>query len=92
MDGVWLTGRLICRNQAEAQIVRQQLDRHVEATRAELGCVSFDVVPTADPLVWLVGEHFADRVAFRAHQDRVAASEWGRATADIERDYTVTGA
>jgi hypothetical protein len=30
-----------------------------------------------------------DQAAFDSHQARVQASEWGRATAGIERDYVV---
>jgi hypothetical protein len=42
-------------------------------------------------LVWQVEERFRDADAFRAHQERVRASEWGHATAGIERRYTVEG-
>lgn len=41
--------------------------------------------------MWSVAEPFAGAEAFRAHQERVAASEWGRATQGIERAYTVSG-
>ncbi|MEZ5086110.1 MAG: hypothetical protein R2722_07640 [Tessaracoccus sp.] len=39
--------------------------------------------------MWQVDELFVDAAAFAAHQDRVARSEWGRATAGIERRYTI---
>ena len=87
-----LEGRLICANAAEAEIVRRALPAHVAATRAEPGCLSFDVVPAEDPLVWTVTETFADRAAFDAHQARTRNSEWGRETARIARDYSVTEA
>lgn len=86
-----LTGRLICRDEAEAAIVRDQLPAHVALTRAEPGCLSFAVTPGAEPLVWEVAERFVDAAAFTAHQQRVRASVWGRATAGIERDYEVSG-
>jgi hypothetical protein len=48
----------------------------------------FEVTETADPLVWQVEEEFASPEWFTRHQERTAASEWGRATAGITRDYT----
>ena len=91
VTAVYLTGQLVCRDSEEVAIVVQHLDRHVTLTRAEPGCVSFGVTPTGDPLVWQVDEHFSDPDAFRLHQDRVAGSIWGRATAGIERRYTIVG-
>jgi len=85
--GVRLTGQLVCRNAAEATVVRKNLPEHSRLTRAEPGCVSFDVEPTDDPLVWQVDECFVDEVSFRRHQMRVADSTWGRATEGIERRY-----
>lgn len=91
MNDVRLSGQLICTDQAQVELVHAQLPLHVALTRAESGCLAFDVVQTANPLVWQVDERFADATAFRAHQQRVASSEWGRATAGIERDYVVDG-
>lgn len=87
---ITLTGRLICADHAEAEIVRRHLDRHSELTRAEPGCLHFCVAETDDPLVWEVSERFVDRPAFDAHQHRVRASEWGRVTAGIARDYAIS--
>ncbi|HKT56197.1 MAG TPA: antibiotic biosynthesis monooxygenase [Microbacterium sp.] len=89
MTTITLTGRLICADDDEAATVLRHLDRHIELTRAESGCLQFDVEPTADPLVWTVCERFVDRSAFESHQLRVRGSDWGRATASIERDYVV---
>lgn len=91
MTEVRLSGQLVCQDLDEAAIVVEHLARHVELTLAEPGCVSFKVNATEDPWVWQVDELFYDAASFRAHQDRVAASEWGRATAGIQRRYTVTG-
>lgn len=91
MAHVSLSGRLVCRDAGEADLVRRHLPLHVTLTRGEPGCLSFEVRPTDDPLVWQVEERFADGAAFRAHQQRVAASEWGRATSAIERRYVVEG-
>lgn len=81
----------MCRNTNDIAIVVQHLDEHVMLTRAEAGCVSFTVTPTSDPLVWQVDEHFSDAAAFKLHQERVTGSTWGRATAGIERRYTING-
>lgn len=91
MSDVRLTGQLVCKNQDEAQLVSEHLPKHIALTRAEPGCLSFEVVRSADPLVWHVEEHFGNESAFRAHQDRVASSEWGRVTLGIERRYSTRG-
>lgn len=91
MSGVRLSGELICASAEQADLVEQHLPLHVELTRAEPGCRSFEVTQTADPLVWSVAEHFESERAFQLHQHRVAASEWGRLTAGIERRYSVDG-
>lgn len=69
--------------------MQAHLPEHIARTRAEPGCLSFTVEPAAD-LVWTVAEDFVDRAAFAAHQARVQASDWGRATREIRRDYAIT--
>jgi quinol monooxygenase YgiN len=91
MTRVHLSGRLVCRDHDDVAVVVEHLARHVALTRAEAGCISFEVSPTEDPLVWQVEEWFHDAAAFRAHQDRVSSSEWGSATAGIERHYAIEG-
>lgn len=91
MTEVRLSGQLICADQDEIQLVAQHLPSHVELTRQEPGCLLFEVSPTEDSMIWQVEEVFRDAAAFGAHQQRVAQSEWGRATAKIHRDYTVSG-
>lgn len=91
MGEVRLAGELICADEAQLEAVRQHLPRHIELTRAEVGCLEFDVQQTDDPMVWTVRERFTDEAAFRRHQRRVADSEWGSATAGIERRYDVQG-
>ncbi|WP_172330385.1 putative quinol monooxygenase [Mangrovicoccus sp. HB161399] len=90
MTAIRLTGRLICSGDAEAAAVRAHLPEHVRLTRAEPGCLRFEVLPAEDPLAWTVEELFRDRAAFEAHQARVRGSDWGRATAGIARDYEIT--
>lgn len=91
-DGeVRLMGRLICASDAEVEIVRRHLSEHVRLTLAEPGCLSFRVEVSDDPRVWHVEETFVDRAAFALHQNRAQASDWGRATVGIGREYQVNG-
>ena len=87
-----LSGKLICTTHAQARDVMIGLPEHIRLTRAEPGCLSFDVVPTGDPLIWQVDEAFADRASFDAHQARAADTEWAARTKGIVRDYVITEA
>lgn len=89
MGRIRLSGNLVCATEEEAKRVREHLPEHTLLTRAEPGCIAFDVAPTDDPLTWSVNEQFEDRDAFDAHQERVKSSEWGRATIGIERRYSI---
>ena len=89
--GVTLTGQLICNRADDASRVQAALDALFRLTRGEPGCLSFEVVPTEDPLVWQVDETFVDAAAFEAHQTRANNSNWAAQTAGIERKYTITG-
>lgn len=89
--GVTLHGTLRCKDAEEAARVTAALDEHIRLTRAEAGCISFNVTATDDPLVWEVAEEFTDPAAFDAHQTRAGASDWAAQTAGIERKYKITG-
>lgn len=91
MSNVFLTGQLVCSDKEQVAVVAQHLPLHIKLTRAEPGCLSFEVNPTQNPLIWQVDEQFQDGDSFRAHQQRVAESEWGRATAHIDRRYEIEG-
>lgn len=82
---VSLTLRLMCRDMAEMMAVLDHAPAHVQASRAEPGCLQFDLRQTDDPLVFDVAERFADIEAYRLHQGRTRASDWGKATAGIAR-------
>lgn len=86
-----LTGTLSCATQQDAALVTRLLPEHMRLTLAEPGCLSFKVLPMNDGLTWAVDETFADRAAFTAHQNRTAASDWGRATSHIPRSYRIDG-
>mgnify|MGYP000109067417 FL=1 len=82
-----LRGTLTCAP-GEAAAVRAALPDHLHLTRAEPGCLAFDVTETA-PGVFAVSETFADRAAFDAHQVRTRASAWWQATAHMSRDFVL---
>ena len=84
-----LKGHLICLTEAEAAAVRAHRPDHQALTRAEPGCLSFDILDTDDPLVFDVQEGFRDRPAFDAHQARTRDSAWFAATRGILRDFRV---
>lgn len=84
---VRLRGQLICISEAEVQALRQHLPEHIRLTRAEPGCLLFDVSETDDPMVWEVMEAFRTRAEFDAHQARTRDSAWFAATRHILRDF-----
>lgn len=84
-----LRGHLICLTTEEAATVRWHLPQHIALSRAEPGCLSFDVTPTDDPLMFEVMESFSTREDFDAHQTRTRASPWFEATRHILRDFRV---
>lgn len=87
---VHLQGRMTCAA-ADLGLVLAALPEHVRLTRAEPGCLEFHVAQDADaPQVFHVRERFRDKAAFDAHQARARASDWGRLTAHIPRDYVIT--
>ena len=72
------------------EAVKAALPQHIALTRAEVGCLKFEVVPSetvAGRL--LVSEVFTDQAAFDVHQARTKASEWFQVTAGIPRDYSI---
>lgn len=90
MGMIHLSGRLVCPDLAASETLARALPEHIRLTRDEPGCLSFDVTPTDDPLVWQVAERFIGRSAFEAHQARTMASGFAAATAAIARHYTIT--
>ena len=84
-----VAGTLTCSSPEEAAIVRTYLPEHIRLSRAEPGCLKFNVVPTDDPLVWRLDEAFVDRQAFEAHQARTRSSIWFQVSSDLGRDFRV---
>jgi len=64
---------------------------HIVLTRAEAGCLSFEVTPSPDVQGrFLVAETFMNRAAFDHHQTRTKASPWARITEGLPREYKIT--
>jgi len=71
--------------------VSAALAMHITLTRAEAGCISFEVTP--DPKIagrFNVSECFVDQAAFDQHQLRTKNSAWAEITDGIPRDYVIT--
>ncbi len=90
MPLIHLQGRLICATPEDRRLVLAHLPLHIRLSLREPGCLFFDLAQTADPNIWTVNEAFTTIEAFEAHQRRAGASDWGRATRRIRRDYTLT--
>lgn len=86
---ITVTGTLTCATAEEAALVRAHLPDHIRLSRAEPGCLTFNVEPTDDPLVWRLDESFADKAAFKAHGDRMRLSAWYQVTAGLARKFEV---
>lgn len=72
------------------EAVSAALPTHIALTRAEAGCLSFNVTPCAEVAGrFLVSEVFANQAAFDAHQARTKASDWFQVTVGIPRDYKI---
>ena len=85
-----LTGTMTCPPERLAA-VRAALPAHITLTRAEPGCLSFDVTEDPDqPGLFHVDERFTDGKAFDAHQARGAASAWAAVTKGLPRAYEIT--
>jgi quinol monooxygenase YgiN len=85
---IHLNGTLKCAADQQ-QKVRDALPDHIALTRAEPGCLEFEVVETA-PGLFAVSELFVDRAAFDAHQVRTRSSTWFVVTDGMARDYTIS--
>ena len=68
--------------------ISHALKEHIKLTRAEEGCIFFNVDP-CDKVEgrFLVSEAFVDQDAFKFHQKRAGSSAWAEASKDVPRDY-----
>ena len=75
---------------ARLESIRAALAEHIALTRAEPGCIAFDVTEAQDvPGRFMVTELFTNQAAFDAHQTRAGASDWARISAGIPRSYHI---
>ncbi len=89
MAKVFLDGLLVAQTAAERAVIDLYLEDHVLLTRAEPGCLKFEV--TQDPKkrnVFIVSEEFESEEDFDFHQERTNASEWGKVSEKIGRKFT----
>lgn len=71
--------------------VKKGIVDHISLTRAEDGCLSFEVTPCPDVAGrFLVAETFMNQAAFDHHQTRTSTSPWAKITAGLPREYTIT--
>ncbi|WP_295046118.1 GNAT family N-acetyltransferase [uncultured Paracoccus sp.] len=82
-----LSGRLICRDAGQMMTALSLLPEHIALSRAEPGCLQFDLWQDEDPMVWHLSELFVDADAFAVHGKRTQDSAWGREGAGIGRDF-----
>ncbi len=86
---VYLNGYIdVPKNRLET--IQQALPMHVKLSRAEFGCISFEVSPdSAIEGRYHVAEVFIDETAFKAHQLRNQNSQWYKVSNGIPRQYTI---
>ncbi len=74
----------------KVDVVKEELTHHIKKTRAEDGCIAFEVVQdTENNLKFTVYEEFTDKEAFDKHQERAKESDWGKLTRDYKREYEI---
>ncbi len=89
MPQIRLTGHLDVPPDAWERVLGA-LPSHVAASRAEPGCLRFQVTPDAKAGRLLVEEEFDSRASFDAHQARMASSPWAQITKGLKRHYQIT--
>lgn len=87
---ITLSGTLTCKTPDDCRVIETYLPEHNRLSRAEPGCVTFDVVQTANPLIWHLDETYTDRAAFDAHQARNRGSVWWQMSQGLIRDFKIT--
>ena len=90
MSKVILQGYIVV-SDSDLKAVKAELPNHIRLTRAEAGCIVFNVVQDSQtPNLFDVYEKFADQAAFEQHQTRVKGSYWGQVASNVERHYSIT--
>lgn len=90
MSKITLQGHIIVSDSDLAQ-VNKELSNHKALTRAESGCLVFNVTIDDENFnKFNVYEEFVDQCAFNQHQQRVKDSTWGQVTQHVDRHYEIT--
>ena len=72
----------------EVDTLTTLLGPHVALSRAEPGCLSYELFQDEVQLTtFQLNAVFRDRQAFEAHKARVESADWGRATAHMRTDF-----
>jgi len=89
MAKVFLDGLLVATTAADRAVIDLYLEDHIALTRAEPGCLKFEVFENPKKRnTFIVSEEFATEADFDFHQERSKASEWGRISEKLERKFT----
>jgi len=89
MGKVYLDGLLVADSAAHRAVIDLYLDEHIALTRAEPGCLKFEVTEDAkDRNKFHVSEVFDSEESFAAHQARAIASEWGQHSEKLKRKFS----
>ncbi len=87
-----LAGHVIV-SDADLEAVRRELPGHKKATIGEPGCLRFNVFQDLkDKYKFHVFEAFKSEADFRTHKKRMQGTDWVKASANVERFYTVSKA
>jgi putative acetyltransferase len=77
----------------EIDAVVSVLDTHIHLSRAEPGCLTFELwQDELDPCNFHMSEVFRSEEAFAKHQSRTQSSDWWRVTSHMPRDFTKSDA
>lgn len=91
MKKITLSGHILV-PPSELELIREALPIHIESTRAEEGCIKFQVEEhTTEAGRFDVYEEFVSKAAFEHHQERVKESDWGAKTQNVSRSYKIVG-
>jgi len=72
--------------------IKEALLEHTSKTKAENGCLVFEVTEDVNELGrFTVYEEFDSRKSFEMHQERVKESHWGAITKNVVRHYKIEG-
>jgi len=90
LQKIILQGHIIV-PEADLTIVKDALANHIKLTKAEPGCLVFNVtVNSLNPNKFDVYEEFCNQECFTHHQRRVKQSVWGQVTQNVERFYQIS--